>query len=49
MGLTTFFARRNKLSETKQAIIQNLFWAVAGKVVQLLSGLLVGIIVARYL
>lgn len=49
MGLIAFFARSKKLSETKQAIIQNLFWAVVGKVVQLLSGLLVGIIVARYL
>ncbi len=37
------------LSETKEAIVQNLFWAVLGKIVNLCSGLLVGIIVARYL
>lgn len=37
------------LSTTKEAIIQNLFWSVMGKMVSLLSGLLVGIIVARYL
>ena len=37
------------LSETKAVIMQNLFWAVLGKVVNLLGALLVGIIVARYL
>ena len=37
------------LSQTQKAIIQNLFWAVLGKIVNLFSGLLVGIIVARYL
>ena len=29
--------------------MRNLFWAVLGKVVQLISGLIVGIIIARYL
>ena len=38
-----------KLSPTKGLIVQNLFWAIMGKFVNLLSGLLVGIIVARYL
>lgn len=37
------------LSKTKEAIMQNLFWSVLGKIANLLSGLLVGIIVARYL
>ena len=37
------------LSKTKEAIVQNLFWAVLGKIVNLFGGLLVGIIVARYL
>lgn len=37
------------LSPTKGLIVQNLFWAIMGKFVNLLSGLLVGIIVARYL
>lgn len=41
--------RKLQLSETKQIIAENLFWAVTGKVVTLLSGLIVGIIVARYL
>ena len=36
------------LSPTKGLIVQNLFWAIMGKFVNLLSGLLVGIIVARY-
>ena len=37
------------LSETKTKVIRNLLWAVTGKVVTLLSSLLVGIFVARYL
>ena len=37
------------LSETKEAIVQNLFWAVMGKIASLFGGLLVGIIVARHL
>lgn len=37
------------LSKTKEAIMQNLFWSVLGKIANLLSGLLIGIIVARYL
>ncbi|MBO4906997.1 MAG: flippase [Bacteroidaceae bacterium] len=37
------------LSPTRAKIAENLFWSVLGKVVTLLSGLLVGIIVARYL
>ena len=37
------------LSETKQKVVCNLFWAVTGKVVTLLGSLLVGIFVARYL
>lgn len=38
-----------QLSKTKEAIMQNLFWAVLGKIVNLIGGLLVGVIVARYL
>lgn len=49
MSLLTRFTRRLHLSDTKEAIVQNLFWAVLGKMINLLSGLLVGIIVARYL
>lgn len=41
--------KRLHMSETKEAIVQNLFWAVVGKIVNLFGGLLVGIIVARYL
>lgn len=40
---------RIQLSSTKKAIAINVFWAVLGKIVTLLSGLLVGIFVARYL
>lgn len=50
--MTSFLTKISQwlhLSKTKEAIMQNLFWSVLGKVVNLLSGLLVGIIVARYL
>ena len=49
MGIITYITKKLNLSKTKETIIQNLFWAVLGKVVALLSGLIVGIIVARYL
>lgn len=49
MGLLQHITGRLHLSETKEAIVQNLFWAVLGKIVNLISGLLVGILVARYL
>ena len=47
-SLTDAFKKLN-LPETQKAILRNLSWAVLGKIVNLLSGLLVGIIVARYL
>lgn len=37
------------ISPTKAKILKNVFWAVTGKVVTLLSSLVVGIFVARYL
>ena len=37
------------LSENKEKIVRNLFWAVLGKTVTLLGSLFVGIIIARYL
>ena len=37
------------LSPTKEKVVRNVVWAVTGKVVTLLGGLLVGIFVARYL
>lgn len=49
MGLLQHITSKLHLSGTKEAIVQNLFWAVLGKIVNLCSGLLVGIIVARYL
>ena len=42
-------ANRLGISKTKEVIAENLFWSVLGKIVALLGGLLVGIIVARYL
>ncbi|MBR1548792.1 MAG: flippase [Prevotella sp.] len=49
MSLFAELFKHIHLSETKDTIVRNLFWAVAGKIVNLLGGLLVGIIVARYL
>ena len=37
------------LSPTKEKVIRNIVWAVTGKVITLLGGLLVGIFIARYL
>ena len=49
MSLLSRLFQKLHLSKTKEAIVQNLFWAVLGKIVNLFGGLLVGIIVARYL
>lgn len=49
MSLITRISRALHLSKTKETIVQNLFWSVLGKMVNLFSGLVVGIIVARYL
>jgi O-antigen/teichoic acid export membrane protein len=38
-----------KISETKKKIFNNISWAFIGKVVEILSGLLIGVLVARYL
>lgn len=40
---------RLHLPENREKIVRNLIWSVLGKVVNLLGGLLVGVIVARYL
>ena len=49
MKLLQSLRQKWKLSKTKEAIAKNLLWSLTGKVVALLGGLLVGIIVARYL
>ena len=41
--------KKCNLSENKEKIVRNLFWAVLGKTVTLLGSLFVGIIIARYL
>lgn len=38
-----------KLSPNRRKVVRNVYWAVLGKVVNIVSGLLVGILVARYL
>ena len=49
MGILNSILKCLHLSDTKEKIVNNLFWAVIGKIVSLLSGLFVGIIIARYL
>ncbi|MBQ8701382.1 MAG: flippase [Prevotella sp.] len=49
MNPLLYISRKMNLSQTKELIIKNLFWSLLGKTVNLLGGLLVGILVARYL
>ena len=49
MHILDNISNRLNLSPTKRKVIRNIVWAVIGKVVTLLGGLLVGIFVARYL
>lgn len=49
MSLLNFILNRFHFSSTKEKIVRNLFWAVVGKVVNMLGALFVGILVARYL
>ncbi|MBC8394253.1 MAG: flippase [Deltaproteobacteria bacterium] len=37
------------LSPNRRKVVKNVYWAVLGKIVHIISGLLVGILVARYL
>lgn len=43
------FKKRFQLTENRGKILKNIYWAVLGKVINIISGLLVGILVARYL
>ncbi len=49
MSLINKIIGKLNLSPTKEKVVRNVVWAVTGKVVTLLGGLLVGILVARYL
>ena len=49
MRIIDYLIRKCNLSENKEKIVRNLFWAVLGKTVTLLGSLFVGIIIARYL
>ena len=49
MTILQRFISKLHLSETKEMIVQNVIWVVMGKIINLASGLFVGILVARYL
>lgn len=49
MSLINKIIGKLNLSPTKEKVVRNIVWAVTGKMVTLLGGLLVGIFVARYL
>jgi len=40
---------KSNLSPNRRKVVKNVYWAVLGKVVNIIAGLLVGILVARYL
>jgi O-antigen/teichoic acid export membrane protein len=47
--LKKFFKSKFNLTDNQKKIFKNVSWAVLGKIVNILSGLFVGILVARYL
>lgn len=49
MHVIPFITNKLHLSSSKELIVQNLLWSVLGKIINLLSGLFVGIIIARFL
>ena len=49
MKLIDQLLQKSNLSPNRQKVFQNVCWAVLGKVVNIICGLLVGILVARYL
>lgn len=49
MGIVDQILKRFTLSTNRNKAIKNIFWAVIGKLINILSGLFVGILVARYL
>lgn len=49
MGLFHVIISHFSISENKKRVLRNIFWSVIGKTITLLGGLIVGILVARYL
>lgn len=49
MNLFKAYLDKYNVSEVKKKIFINIYWALLGKVVSVLSGILVGVLVARYL
>lgn len=49
MKLIDILLDKLRLSANRRKIVENVYWAVLGKVVNIICGLLVGIMVARYL
>lgn len=49
MSIFDDFLKKRNISQTRLKILFNVYWAVLGKFVNLLSALVVGIMVARYL
>lgn len=49
MSVLDRLLNKTKLSPNRRKVVKNVCWAVIGKVVNILCGLLVGVLVARYL
>lgn len=49
MDVLGFILKKTKISSNREKVVRNVYWAVLGKVVNIVCGLLVGVLVARYL
>lgn len=49
MSLLSTISKKLNLSDNKKKVVSNVYWATLGKVINVLSSLFVGILVARYL
>ena len=49
MSIKSKIVNRFNYTGNRKNILKNVYWAVLGKIINILSGLFVGILVARYL
>ena len=49
MKLLDKLLNKTNLSPSRRKVVENIYWAVLGKVVNVVSGVLIGVLVARYL
>jgi O-antigen/teichoic acid export membrane protein len=49
LSIISFLTKKFKLSSKKEKVAKNVYWAILGKSLNLISGIFVGILVARFL